>query len=155
MPSKRNMSIKRKVQKKKTQKRNRKSRMSRKRGGCATCNRSSLLLGGNSAGLNYAINENPAVIPYNQASGTSVDPNDPSSMTDTRMQPNIITGGRRRRRRVLKGGSVDPAAANAISSFGTTTGLSTISNILMGNPTVDPSPLSQPLLQNPYANALV
>jgi len=130
--------------------------MSRKRGGCSTCNsKPSLLLGGNSTGLNHAINENPAVIPYNQASGTSVDPNDPSSMTDTRMQPNIITGGKRRRRRMIKGGSVDPAAANAISSFGTTTGLPAITNILMGNPTVDPSPLSQPVMQNPYVNALV
>ena len=147
MPSKRKRQSKRK-----TQKRNRKTRMSRKRGG--NC-KSSLILGGNSNSLNHTINQNPAVIPYNQASGTQMDPNDPSSMTDTRMQPNILTGGKRCKRRVLKGGSADPSAANAISSFGSTTGLPTMYNIISGNPTVDSSPLAQPLLSNPYANALV
>jgi len=129
-----------------------------KKGGCGC----SFLKGGSN--IDLAINKNSSVIPYNQSSGTINDPLDPKSIIDTRMQPNIISGGSKSRRnkkrksakktkrtrKLLKGGIVDPTTANAISGFGSTSGLTSAFNILSGTRTVDPSPLVQPTGTSPF-----
>lgn len=148
--------------------RNKSKRSNRRRikGGNESC---PFIKGGSS--LNQAINENSAVIPHNQSIGTSSDPYDSNNLLSTRMLPNIKGGKRRRtmskrkttsKRRYkhsktnkkLRGGNPDPSAANAISSFGTTTGLSHMYNVLSGTSSVDSNPLNQPA-NNPYTNALV
>jgi len=179
---------------KKSQRKQKKSKNLRrtyKKGGCGSCRSSEpspFLMGGSSGSLDQAINQNPAVIPYNQSYGSAMDPNDPSNMVSVRMQPNMITGGSRslpqkrvsssrkrstpikhvrtsnkisthipfkggkknKKSRKLKGGNADPSAANAISSFGNTTGLSSAFNILTGNPSVNPSVTSQPIGNAPF-----
>lgn len=135
----------------------RKSKRNYKKGGCGTCNSSSsspFLKGGSS--LDLAINKNPSVIPFNQSTGSQIDPRDSSTMIDSRMQPNMITGGkkrrtRRRKLRKLRGGNAaDPSAANAISSFGNTTGLSSAYSVITGTIGVDPSVTNQPIGTTPF-----
>jgi hypothetical protein len=144
---------------------NKKSKQSRrnyKKGGCGSCNSTkSFLTGGSAASLDQAINHNPVVIPYNQSQGSSMDPNDPSNMVSVRMQPNIISGGKKKskqsRRKVkklrkLRGGNADPSAANAISSFGNTMALPSVYTTLIGTQTVDPSITSQPIGNASYGS---
>jgi NADH:ubiquinone oxidoreductase subunit F (NADH-binding) len=146
---------------KKMQRKSKKMRTLRrtyKKGGCGSCNSSrSFLIGGSSASLDQVINHNPAVIPYNQNQGSSMDPSDSSNMVSVRMQPNIISGGKKlykklkkkkgntRKLKKLRGGSADPSTINAISSFGTTYGLSSVYTTLAGSQTVDPSITNQPI----------
>ena len=154
---------------KKSQRKQKKSKTLRRRykkGGCGSCKTSEpspFLMGGSSSSLDQAINQNSAVIPYNQAPGTAMDPINPSNIVDVRMQPNMISGGKKRskktktKRRKLRGGNADPSAANAISSFGNTTGLSSTYNILAGVSGINPSVTSQPISSHfgPHNPALV
>lgn len=142
---------------KKSQRKQKKSKTLRRRykkGGCGSCNSSPpspFITGGSSSSLDQAINHNPTVIPYNQSHGSVIDPNDPSNMVSVRMQPNIISGGKKKskktktKRRKLRGGNADPSAANAISSFGNTTGLSSAYSILTGSPGDNSSITNQPI----------
>jgi hypothetical protein len=141
---------------KKSQRKHKRSKTVRRRykkGGCGSCNSTRTFLTGGSS-LDLAINQNPSVIPYNNATGSQIDPRDSSTMIDSRMQPNMISGGKKKfksRRRKLKGGNaVDPSAANAISSFGNTTGLSSAYNIITASQGVDPSVTNQPIGTSPF-----
>uniref|UniRef100_A0A6C0I026 Uncharacterized protein n=1 Tax=viral metagenome TaxID=1070528 RepID=A0A6C0I026_9ZZZZ len=149
------------------------SRKYKKRGGCGSCSNTSFLKGG-SNNLDTSINHNQSVIPYNQSLGTSSDPMDSKSMIDTRMQPNMISGGKNKKNKSkknnkksrktykkIRGGIAninDPNTANAITSFGNTSGITSAFKILNATPTVDPSPLVQPVGTNvfgPHNPALV
>lgn len=65
---------------------------------------------------------------------------------------NPFKGGKKQKRKTykLKGGNADPSAANAISSFGNTTGLSSTYNILTGSQSVNSSVTSQPIGDSPF-----
>ena len=145
---------------------NKKSQMKRqiyKKGGCGSCKAdpSPFLTGGSS--IDLAINQNPAVIPFNQSQGSSMDPNDSSQIVSARMQPNMISGGKKKnnknsgkkrktiKKRKIRGGNIaDPSAANAVSSFGNTTGLASAYNLMTGNQSVNPSVTNQPIGNTPF-----
>jgi len=128
-----------KTYKKTTKKR--KSRRNKMKGGSCGCNNSPVITGGLAdSTYYYALNTH------------DIDPNSPSSIINSRLQPNVTLGGRKnhRKSKKMKGGAIDmtyifdkvaipffPASnyMNPVAGSGTTAGAIASNSILTGNVT--------------------
>lgn len=148
----------------------RKSR--RFRGGGCGCDSSpkSMWGGSNNLGPSPGLNQLP-IRSYYDVNSYANDPTAPNAIQSTRIQPNMISGGRRRRKhksdrrksgkRLMRGGgfldNYSLLGTDAISSFGTTPGVFNSNDLLRGNFGSNPNPAVQPIttMFNTYNPQLV
>jgi hypothetical protein len=147
---------------KQRQRRHRKKSLRYKKGGgCGSCDNAKSWFGGsNNLGPSPGLEQLP-IRSYYELNSYQNDPNSPSTVQSTRIQPNMI-GGRKRgsksrrhrrrkstkQRRMRGGGFLDGYSllgSDAISNFGNSSGAFNASDLLHGNVGVNPNPSVQPI----------
>ena len=133
----------------------RKHKKSTKRGGCGCDNNKSFFSGGSNAlGASPGLDQLPirSYYDYNMHGGN--DPSSPHQIISTRIEPNIISGGRRRKlsrrqKKLMKGGGFldgwSILGNDPISNFATFPGAFNSDALLRGNFGANPNPSVQPI----------
>ena len=148
---------------KQRQRRHRKKSLRYKKGGGCGCNNAKSWFGGsNNLGPSPGLDQLP-IRSYYELNSYQNDPNSPSTVQSTRIQPNMM-GGRKcgsksrrslrlrrkstKPRRMRGGGFLDGYSllgSDAISNFGNSSGAFNASDLLHGNVGVNPNPSVQPI----------
>jgi hypothetical protein len=157
-----------------TSRNRRRQRRSLKKGGGCGCdnnNKSFFSGGSNQLGPSPGLDQLP-IRSYYDLNTYDNDPNDPSNVMSVRTQPNMVSGGRRRRHKsrskttgrsrrggsasVIKGGGLLDSwsliGSDPISNFGTAPGSFNSNELLRGNFGANPNPSIQPVTQMFNAN---
>ena len=126
-------------------------------GGCGCDNSKSMWGGSNNLGPSPGLDQLPIRSYYDLNSYVN-DPTAPSAIQSTRIQPNMMSGGRHRRhksyrrksgKRLMRGGgfldNYSLLGTDAISGFGTIPGIFNSNDLLHGNFGSNPNPAVQPI----------
>jgi len=148
-----------------TSRNRRRQRQSLKKGGCGCDNDKSIFSGGsNQLGPSPGLDQLPIRSYYDLNTYGGSDPTAPNNVMSVRTQPNMVSGGGKRRRsksvrrsrrqrktNVMKGGGLFDSwsllGTDPISNFGNTTGPFNSDELLRGNFGPNPNPSVQPITQ--------